>query len=190
MGDFQKALAVVLQREGGYSSNPDDRGGETFCGISRNRNSYWAGWSYVDIEKSRGQTPKADDPRFADLIAAFYHANFWLPISGSALPDPIAGELFDTAVNMGVAAAGKILQEALNLLNRNGAAWPEVAEDGQIGPATLATVKTASDRGDARILYNLLNVIQADRYLTICRGDRSQEKFLRGWLGRVEIVKT
>ena len=46
------------------------------------------------------------------------------------ISEPVAVELFDTAVNQGVHAAVKYLQGALNLLNANQKIFPDIMKDG------------------------------------------------------------
>src|ERR687890_459 len=52
----------------------------------------------------------------------------------------IAGELFDTGVNMGPAVAIIFLQRALTALNRNGKDYPDLVPDGRIGAQTLSAL--------------------------------------------------
>src|SRR5262249_31147441 len=60
-------------------------------------------------------------------VRRIYRERYWLPASCPALPPPLALFHFDAAVNQGVAAAARLLQEAVG-----------AAVDGEIGPETLA----------------------------------------------------
>jgi len=51
MADFNQALQMVLQNEGGYVNDPNDPGGETYKGIARKMNSNWIGWQLIDLQK-------------------------------------------------------------------------------------------------------------------------------------------
>lgn len=51
MANFKIALDKVLSREGGYINDPDDKGGETYKGISRKYNPDWKGWRIIDNTK-------------------------------------------------------------------------------------------------------------------------------------------
>lgn len=190
--DFQAALARVLKNEGGYVNDPTDRGGETYCGISHKNFPLWEGWKIIDeINAARASTdppPRADNPVLAPMVQNFYKRMFWDVIRGDDLPQPLDAEVFDTAVNVGAGTATKLLQHALNLLNRSGTSWPDILEDGDMGPTTKAVLSTAVLKGDLTVVYNLFNVLQAMKYVLICERDPSQEKFLRGWLTRVDIV--
>jgi lysozyme family protein len=72
----------------------------------------------------------------ANLTAAqamgIYQTDYWNPVWGDQLPDVIAFEVFDEAVNMGVHGAIKVLQGALG-----------VPVDGIMGPATYAALNSA-----------------------------------------------
>lgn len=188
MIDFKKILERVLKAEGYYSNDPADAGGETVRGIARRFNPDWKGWSLVDAWQ--GDPPKTDGPEWKaidELVVDFYRIRYWNPIRGDELHDrSVASEIFDAAVNLGVARASAMLQEALNLLNRNGKSWPEILEDGQIGPKTLATVKTCIEpRFGAADLVRVLQVLRGMHYVEITRRRPSQERFLRGWLRRL-----
>ena len=53
MADFNQALQMVLQNEGGYVNDPNDPGGETYKGIARKMNSNWIGWQLIDLQKKQ-----------------------------------------------------------------------------------------------------------------------------------------
>src|SRR6478672_7055039 len=145
MADFLTSFNVVMGVEGGYANDPDDTGGETYKGISRKNFPKWKGWSIIDtIKRAVGNSALAIDKAGATnlslqtLVHEFYKTNFWNVLSLDKVKfQGIATELFDTAVNMGTGVAADFLQITLNVLNRNGADYPDLAEDGQIGSATV-----------------------------------------------------
>lgn len=69
MADFLPAFENVVLNEGGYKLTDikQDRGGQTYAGISRKFHPHWPGWSYID----RGQVPPVS------LVRAFYKEEFW-----------------------------------------------------------------------------------------------------------------
>ena len=78
-----------------------------------------------------------------DQAKAIYRQRYWdAPGLGAvaALSSAVAAELFDTGVNMGTQTAARWLQRALNVLNRQGADFPDVPADGRIGRATIAAL--------------------------------------------------
>jgi len=193
MAHFETSLALVLRHEGGYVFDPDDAGGETYRGIARRYHPDWPGWAIIDAHKAEGdgfvRRLDADEVLQAQ-VAEFYRVQFWNRLWGERLPDQaLADELLDTAVNMGVRRAVTFLQAALNLLNRNQRDYLDLAEDGLLGPKTLATVRTCLARGDGPHLLKLCNLLQGMHYIEVTRRNPVQEKFLRGWLARVAISR-
>ena len=73
----------------------------------------------------------------------------------------------------------EIIQEAINLTNYPA---PDIAVDGQIGPATIAAI---NGHKSPRTLYKALNGLQFARYRDIVKARPEQEKFMRSWLSRV-----
>ncbi len=194
MARFDLSLPVVLRHEGGYVFDADDPGGETYRGISRRFHPRWPGWVRVDMAKKKGkrglEKRLAADEVLQAEVAAFYRTQFWDRLWGDRIPDQaLADELFDTAVNMGVHRAVIFLQRALNLLNRNQRDFPDLLEDGLFGPKTLFTLSRCLSRGDGPYVLKLCNLLQGEHYLEVTERNPSQEKFLRGWLSRVELSR-
>jgi len=188
MADFVAALALVLEHEGGYADDPDDRGGETYRGIARRFHPDWSGWPRVDALKRGTNFPRSlvGDRRLEEAVAALYRDLYWDPFQGDALPDQsLAQELFDTAVNLGVRRAVRFLQDSLNLLNRNQRNYADLVVDGWFGDKSIDAVRAvvAAD-GDARFVVRLINAMQAAHYIDVMRNDPTQEKYARGWLTR------
>jgi lysozyme family protein len=183
MADFKIALKDTLGIEGGISNHPDDRGGFTYKGISRKTWPNWGGWKIVDYYKDLSKIPPTDIGTLDAMVREFYRENFWDRIGLTSINNQkIANELFDTAVNAGAKQPILFLQRALNLLNRNGALYPDTKIDGIIGNKTLE-LTNSHPYPDA--LLKLLNGLQLSYYVAICEKDPSQEEFLRGWLRRV-----
>ncbi len=187
---FTRALAATLTHEGGYANDPADPGGETYRGISRRFHQAWPGWDIIDAHRHSPDFPACLDtiPVLNDQVAEFYRVQYWDRLSGdelALLAPSLAARLFDMAVNLGVHRAAIMLQQALNALNRNGKTWPDLACDGQIGPATLAAVKRYADteRTDT-LLLNTLRIIHGHHYLKTMRQHPTLEKYARGWLAR------
>lgn len=176
-----KIINDLIAREGGYSDNPADKGGKTMYGITEAvaRASGYAG----DMRNLPREFAVAvywriyiKQPGFEPIIAM--HAG-------------VAEELIDTAVNMGTAVPGPWLQRLLNALNQRGTAWPDLAVDGKVGPATLSALAALlKKRGElgATVLLRGLNALQAVRYLEITEARQANEDFFFGWMAnRVEV---
>ena len=168
-------LDDLLAREGGNVAHPDDRGGATNFGITEAvaRAAGWAG-------------AMRDLPR--DLAAAIYRKRYWSDPgfdSVATMLPTIAAELFDTGVNMGTGVATGFLQRSLNVLNRHGRDWADLAVDRHIGPATLTALsrlRAVRGQGGEAALLKALNALQGARYIELAEGRAANESFLFGWL--------
>jgi lysozyme family protein len=106
----------------------------------------------------------------------------------AVLDQALTVELFDAGVNMGPAKAGQFLQRALNVLNREGRDFPDLAVDGQTGAMTRASLesyyrKRGSGEGHAVLLW-LVRALRTARYIEISEANGSQEAFTYGWIAR------
>lgn len=193
MANYLEAYNITLKHEGGYSNDPDDAGGETYKGIARRYHPSWKGWVIIDtlkLEQSFPNNAYSDKTLDAD-VKAFYKANYWdINLLDLCSSQPVANELFDTGVNMGTGRAGKFLQQALNLLNKNGKLYADLVEDGKVGSNTLKALNAClAYRGD-EYLYKILNILQGMHYINYMTKSPTQEKYAYGWLNRVDFIKS
>jgi len=165
----------VIDREGGYSNHPADRGGATCWGITQ--------------AVARAQGYAGDMRRLPrETAAAIYRRLYWLrpAFDGVATRAPqIAAELFDTGVNMGPAVAATFLQRALNALNRGASDYPDVTLDGVLGARTLAALDAFLARrgaGAEGVLLKAIEALQGERYVALAEARPADEAFLYGWL--------
>jgi lysozyme family protein len=162
MSDFLPAFEKMIVAEGGYklTNIANDRGGQTYAGIARKMNPAWQGWQFVD----RGEIPPSD------LVRGFYRENFWEPVRGdSIMRQDIADSLFSFAVNAGVGTAVKLAQIVVG-----------ATPDGKIGEKTLMALNS-TDASYFRAAYAMAKIT---RYRDIVTRDRTQGKFLLGWINR------
>lgn len=147
MADFEPAHALTVGHEIGYSADPDDAGGETYNGIARRYQRDWFGWKIIDNLKNEPNFPDILEThhfsgQLNEEVKTFYYNEKWSAINGDNIPDQnLANLVYDVAVNGGIRRAGKFLQRALNLLNRQGKDYPDLEPDGDIGPKTLEALK-------------------------------------------------
>jgi lysozyme family protein len=161
MADFTPAFEKMIKDEGGYQLTDiqGDRGGQTYAGIARKMNPQWSGWSYVD----RKETPPSQ------LVRDFYKTTFWDAISGDQITNErIAATIFNFFVNTGKPA--KTLAQIVI------GATP----DGSFGEKTIQKLNEI-DTEKFLMAYALAKIA---RYRDICMRDRSQVKFILGWLNR------
>ena len=69
MNIFDQAFNKVIKLEGGYSNYKEDRGGETYKGISRVFNPDWAGWKIIDKYKNQINFDTRFHQIYADIEA-------------------------------------------------------------------------------------------------------------------------
>lgn len=170
-----KLIDELIDREGGYVSHPDDRGGPTAFGITQ------------AVARAFGYTGLMRDFK-RDMAVAIYTRKY-INAPGFdkvlTLSPAIGEEMIDTGVNMGESIPGPWLQRILNALKQQGQAFPDLVVDGQLGPATMAALSALlSKRGKQGELaiVRALNCLQGARYLEITEARQANESFYFGWL--------
>jgi len=164
MADFNPAFQKVLHDEGGFKLTdiPGDRGGMTYAGIARNANPGWPGWNLVD-HKEFGEV-------LTEMVRRFYKSSYWDRIRGDDIANQsVAENIFNFSVNTGVGVASKLAQLIVG-----------VDPDGTIGPATVEKLN-AVDTEAFKKAYALAKIA---RYADICNKNKTQSKFLLGWINR------
>jgi lysozyme family protein len=190
MASFDLALQRTLKYEGGYVDDPNDPGGETYCGISRRAHPDWNGWKRIDVYKQSPIFPGVleNDAALKGWRRDFYRDEYWSLIAGDkVLAQSVAEELFDTAVHMGPKRAVRFLQTALNVLNRDEKLYPNMKVDGKLGPKTLATLETYQGIEPPAFLVKLLVIQRGAFYVAAVKKREESEAYLRGWLRRVKV---
>jgi lysozyme family protein len=114
---FDDAFDRLMGHEGSYVNDPNDPGGETHWGISKRS------YPSVDIKALT-----------RDGAKAIYLRDFWRRLNADRLPDGVAFQLFDFAVNSGIETAVRYLQRAVG-----------VADDGHWGPISQAAATRMSE---------------------------------------------
>lgn len=158
MADFNSAIVKTLQKEGGstYTETSGDKGGATKYGISQR--------AYPNLNIRDLSEQQARD---------IYKRDYWDRVCGDRIHDQIIAEcIFDAAVNMGVRTASRLAQIA--------AGMKEADADGVIGTASLYWI------ADAHLELFVLRfaTLKIARYASICNKDKTQSKFLLGWINR------
>jgi len=158
-----EAIIRTIGYEGGYVNDPRDPGGETKFGISKR--------AYPGLDVAALTMGEAIE---------IYARDYWDHLRLDDVADAgVAAEIFDTAVNMGRAAAVVCLQEALNFLGE------ALDEDGDLGPQTLRACNWWCSK-DALALCKALNGFQFRRYVEITRAKPGMNVFSRGWMKRIQ----
>ncbi|APG31126.1 glycoside hydrolase family 108 protein [Granulibacter bethesdensis] len=171
---FEQALSLTMSAaiEGGYTRIPSDpgnwTGGRLFVGQLVGTNH---GISAPVLSEWLGHAATEADMRGLgrDQAAQIYHARYWQTCACDKMSAPIAGLLFDAAVNQGPGYAARLLQQALG-----------VTQDGNIGPVTLA----AAARTDPADLHAEIARLRDERY----RVSPDWPTFGKGWMRRLMRV--
>lgn len=176
--DFDAAMKVILNHEGGLCDVPGDHGGITNFGLT----IPWLN-AHADPQRYVGHplpwTP--DDVRHmtVPLAKQIYRDCLWdVNRYGQCDDTLVATKVFDMAVNFGEMAGEKLAQRAVNALG----CQPPLMCDGNLGPKSYAAIN-AQPREP--LLHAMCDAAAA-RYNAIVEHDPTQKKFLHGWLERAE----
>lgn len=91
---FKKCLKFVLQWEGGFVNDKDDKGGATNKGITQR--------TYNSYRKNKGKAVRSVACISDDEVEDIYYSMYWIPAGCDKMNPKFAALCFDTAVNMGV----------------------------------------------------------------------------------------
>lgn len=171
---FPAYLQGLVEREGGFSDNPDDTGGPTNWGIT------------LATARAYGY-----DGRMQELTreqaSAIYLTRYWTTPKFDQLErifPLLANKLFDIGVNMGPSAGVMYLQRALNTLNDKMHPYPDMRADGVLGPITLHALKAyILQRGEdgKRVMLNMVRAQQTVHYMELAEKDAKEATFEYGW---------
>lgn len=121
---YTDILPVTLEHEGGYANVVGDKGGETYCGISRVNNPKWQGWAIIDAKKklfSNGKIPwNKKFPELLPLVMPYYWDNYFVNAGFNKLNHVgLALNLFDNKVLGGysVYMLNSILREKFSIVS-------------------------------------------------------------------------
>ena len=121
MANFDIAFKRTVNAEGGYVNDPDDKGKETYMGISRYYHPKEVMWSVVDVMKKTHSGSVLNHALKQSAVVqnnvkVIYKIEYWDILHLDEVPNQkIANELFDDAVNRGVKAAVKSIQKVLGM---------------------------------------------------------------------------
>lgn len=144
----------VIQIEGGYVNNQNDKGGETKYGISKRS------YPNLDIKNI------TSDQAYEIIKRDFYDV---MKI-GQVVDPSVRSKLIELAVHMGVPVASKLVQGVVG-----------VKVDGIIGPITVSAINGKPNGAD---LVNQIMKAQLLYYCDRVEKDPGQSVFLRGWVKR------
>ena len=150
---FQQIFDRLIGHEGGYVNDPHDTGGETIWGITKHtarENGYLGAMRAMTREQA----------------FKIYYSAFWLRYQCDKMPEAVAYQFFDTAVNHGLGNASRMLQRAVG-----------VVDDGKIGQITLKAIRDMS-------ISDVIMHLAAERLEFYCKLNNFS-RYGKGWVRRV-----
>jgi lysozyme family protein len=175
---FLKFIKVVKKLENGstvngYVNDPVDAGGETVSGVTRKNYpsiKIWQSLDKLDIAAKKRYEPTEEEWKEIDQV---FYTNYYVPLKiENFTNEQLALQVFDTGINAGINRSARILQEV-----------SKVTQDGIIGINTL----TAANSNP-----NTLELFKERRksfYNNLVVSKPSNQRFIKGWLNRVDNCK-
>lgn len=182
MSEFDIAIAVLMEHEGGFVNHAKDPGGATNYGISLRflegvgdfDGDGWLDGDFdhdgdVDIDDVRGMAE--------DQAIGFYYTHWWEKYHYAFIHNTqVATRVFDISVNMGGKQAHKILQRSLRSLGS------VLVDDGVLGPKSFQAINTCDP-----VMLQVAFRAQLDGFyrMLVALKPKRRTVFLAGWLNRV-----
>ncbi|ULQ45885.1 hypothetical protein JN531_012320 [Flagellatimonas centrodinii] len=170
----------ILRAEGeAYTDDPADSGGPTKWGVTQKALAAHRGRPVTPAEVAALTRAEAVEV----YRQRYYHGPGLHRLGQHSMR--IAAEVMDSGVNVGPARAVGWLQRVLNGMNNGGTWYPDMAEDGQCGPMTAASLAAYLQRRGAdgeTVLHAALNCLQGAYYVDLAARREKDERFLFGWL--------
>jgi lysozyme family protein len=154
--NFEECLEMLLEHEGGYVNNENDRGGMTNLGVTRRVYEDWVDRP-VSEQEMRDLTPED--------VAPIYRKNYADRIHFDSLPSGLDWACLDWAINSGASRPAKAIQRAVG-----------ATADGVIGPKTLQLVAEK----DPEFIIDYVYTVRQSFYESL----DDYKHFGRGWSRR------
>lgn len=170
MADAKKLFPFILKWEGGFVNDPNDLGGATNMGITINTFVRWRKSQKKDV-------PTVDDLKKISKEEVFeiFKAEYWDKYKADQIKNQkVANCLVDWLWLSGLPAIKRV-QTMLGL-----------KADGLVGPLTIGAINKTNTT-------KLLSMLYKDRenYIdAICKARPANEKFRKGWMNRLNSLKT
>lgn len=176
-------IGSVFALEAGFSNNPKDPGGATNHGVTE-----------AVARKHDYHGPMQNLPK--EFAADIYYKDYILKpgyVPVLELSPALGEELVDSGVNAGPGRSSVWFQIALNALNRDGKDYPQIVEDGKVGPGTInaykALVRVRGRVPACQMMIKIMDAQQTMHYLSLT----NLKTFTPGWInhrvGNVPLEK-
>ena len=170
MADYKKLIPHVLKWEGGWGNDPDDKGGPTMKGVTIA--------TYTAYCNKKGRpTPTINQLKniSKEEWEEIFKTMFW---------DRWKAEQIN---NQSVA---NLLVDWLWASGQYGIKYPQqilgVTVDGVVGPKTINAINSYPDQ---KVLFNKLWERRKQHFISIANSRPGNQKFLKGWLNRLNDLK-
>ena len=154
--NYHDSLIALLHHEGGYVNHPKDPGGETNLGVTKRVYEEYLGRE-VTSDEMKNLQPSDVKPLYKKL--------YWDRCKCDDLPSGLDWPVCDWAVNSGTGRAAKAVQKICG-----------AAQDGAIGPKTLALVKGQN----TEYMIEEFGKLRQDFYASL----KTFDTFGKGWTRR------
>jgi len=162
---FPEAFAYTLGNEGGFTNDPNDYGGPTNWGIIQSEYSRYIGHPASIDEIKHMPKEHAED---------IYRHNYWNPLAIARIQNKhVAMALFDRSVLNGLLGVSQRTATALGLPKPVKAGLP---------------IDVINAHDPVKFVMALADACEAAHRARV-QQDHSQQKFLRGWLNRVNRMR-
>lgn len=171
--DFMTAFSHIKTHEGNYANIKEDRGGETYAGITRRWNPEWEGWEFIDQAKPLNQCDSV-----GGLVPHYvldYYLTIWVREGFYLIRDQqTANYLLDFRINGTVGT--KIITKVMK----------EIGAEVEVTNIMTEEVIREVNKLDKIVFLEKLKTRRIKFYHSIVRRDPSQKKFLSHWLYRAQ----
>ena len=186
----------LIKAEGGYvyTQIENDKGGKTFAGISQRSNPDWEGWNKLKYVKANKKVDEVLIATLRPLVKELYRVRYW---NAAHLNDKIFDEfdetnelndlknmIFHISVLSGPKIAIYCLQNSLGEIEADGLWGPKTREKLGRELSLYANYNLEDENNNIECIQRGIALSIINRFVKICDNDRSQEKFLRGWIKR------
>lgn len=172
MADINKLIPIILKWEGGFANDPADKGGTTNTGVTIGT------WKQIGYDVDGDGDIDVDDLimlNHENVVNDVLKPHYWDKWKADSIKSQsIANLVVDWTWGSGVWGI-KFPQRILG-----------VKDDGVVGPITLAAINNYPNQEE---LFRLLWNRRKKHFEDIAAKDSSQNRFLRGWLNRLNDFK-
>lgn len=165
--NYDACYDFTMQQEGGYSSDPNDKGNWTGCAVGvgelKGTNKGISACAYPDLDIA-----SLTDTEIEDI----YRQDYWNKVCGDDLPKGVDLCTWDSGVNCGPGMGVTWLQRATG----------NPHDDGAMGPETLEYVAHANIDGTIDSI--------CDQRMAYYKSLSDWDRYGAGWSSRVDAMRT